>query len=69
MNEQIELMTKLAHLTLVKITVPGTMAPMVVVSIFNYIHYDKGEDSFLLPFYISYASISSGQVFFFAIIC
>lgn len=66
MNEKIEKMTKLAYLTLVKITFPGTLLPIVVASAFNYIYYGMGEDSFLLPFYVLYASrLVFGGVFMF----
>lgn len=56
MNEQIEQMSKLAYLTLVKLTCAGTQLPIVAASVFKYLYYGMGEDSFLLPFYVLYES-------------
>lgn len=61
-NEKIEQMTQLAYLTTIKITVPGTMLPMVVASVLNYLYYGMGEDSFLLPYFVLYVSFSFGRV-------
>lgn len=54
MNKKIEQMTELAYLTLIKITIPGTQLPIIVVSLFNYLYYGMDEDSFSLPFYVLY---------------
>lgn len=56
MSENIEKMTELVYVLLVKITCLGPHLPLLLASAFNYVYYGMGEDSFLLPYYVLYGS-------------
>lgn len=50
LNGKIEFAHKIMHFGLVGLTVPGVVAPAVMVTMVNYFYYDLGTDSFYLPF-------------------
>lgn len=50
MKETSEFLQKLFELTFVKMTLPGVMAPNLLLSYYTYFFSDVGIDSFKLPF-------------------
>ena len=47
-NRQIELISKIAHFIMVKLSVPGFVLPKAFVSFFKYFTTDLGRDAFEL---------------------
>lgn len=48
--KNIELLSELIYLALVKVTIPCNMIPALLLSLFNYYVLDMDEASFYLPF-------------------
>lgn len=53
--KNIELLSEIIYLALVKVTIPFNMVPALLISLFNYYARDMGDESFYLPFPVMYA--------------
>lgn len=54
MDERIELISKVLHFILTKLTVAGIHLPPIVLTAINYFIYDLKDDSYVLPFPLMY---------------
>lgn len=50
MDQNIELMSKVIHFLLAKLTIVGVELPALGLAAINYFIYDLGDESYVLPF-------------------
>lgn len=55
LNAKIEFLSEIMYLLTVRLSMPGTSLPALLITLVNYFINDLGEESFYLPFLVVYA--------------